>query len=474
MKLRIWILTFAAATAFATPNAFAQLSVGEDSHRSLNPDSMSSIRSEYSGRPLFVPGSDSLTCSPAPCVLHGVLTSPISATSMILAVNPDNRKQLIAGAEEDSGSAFAYGSANGGSSWYVANFACCFEGNGPTLAYGRHGTAYLAAGGEVTTTQDNGHHWGASVTALFPIFNSGSALTPWLAVDNTNVSPFYNRVYIAATQQSSGQVLSQISVSHSDDGGQTWAIATVDKFQTEPVLDYYSRIAIGTDGSVYVAWQRCRMSGRRIECGGTKASMLFSKSSDGGSTWSSPVEMASVRLAPDDCDCAFFGNLPHTDDPVANPPVIAVDDSKGKHAGNLYAVMYNWTGTQMQVQVVTSTDQGQTWGTPVIVAPPSATHDQFFPHLSVSSTGVVGVSWLDRRNDKRDVRYQPFAAYSTDGGASFSVNYALAQHLSNPFFSGSYMGDYFGNAWAGGILYVSWPDTRNLLMQDFVGGLRVK
>jgi hypothetical protein len=416
-----------------------------------------------------------LACSPAPCVLRNVLTSLNLASSTIVAVNPTNVKQLLA-ATQLQGCALAYGSLNGGSSWYFGNLGCV-EGGSPTLAYSVDGTAYVAAGSsvvELTTTQDNGNSWSQPTTVVDAIFNGGSAITPWLAVDNTNGSPYQNRVYIAATQRSPGQVQSQISVSYSTDGGDTWTVNTVDKIQTEPNLDQFSRIVIGSDGAVYVAWQRCAMTGRRINCGGTVAHMLLSKSSDGGSTWSNPIHIAAVRLVPDSCSCAFFGNLPHTYEPVANPPVLAVDNSGGKHAGNLYALMYNWTGKQMQVQVITSRDGGQSWGAPVAVAPASATHDQFFPYLSVSSTGLVGVSWLDRRNDKHNVRYQPFAAYSTDGGTSFSDNFALAQHLSNPYFSSSYMGDYTGNDWAGSTLYATWPDTRNSLMQDYVGGLRVK
>lgn len=474
MKVCICVVIFVVVIVIAWTGAFAQLSVGGNSHRLPNPASISSARRE---RPRFVPpSSDSLTCSPAPCVLPSALTSTNAGTDTIIAVNPNNLRQLLAGAQLE-GSGLAYGSVTGGSSWYFGNFSCCLDGGSPTLAYGRHGTAFLAVGSDVvqlTTTQDNGNNWSQPDVAVSPIFNNGSALTPWLSVDNTENSPFYNRLYIAAAQRDSGQVQSQISVSYSVDGGQTWVINTVDQVQTEPSIDYFSRIAIGSDGSVYVAWQRCEMTGRTIDCGGTQASLLFSKSSDGGNTWSSPLHIATVRLVPDSCECAFFGNLPHTHEPVANSPFLAVDNSGGKYSGNLYAVMYNWTGKQMQVQVVTSSDQGQTWGAPVTVAPASATHDQFFPYLSVSASGLVGVSWLDRRNDKHDVRYQPFAAYSTDGGASFSVNYALTQHLSNPYFSSSYMGDYTGNAWANEILYAAWPDTKNLIMQERVGGLRVK
>ncbi|MGC1438449.1 MAG: sialidase family protein, partial [Terriglobales bacterium] len=475
MKLYIWALTaMVAGLVIASPETFAQLSMGSHSRRSLNPVSMLSTQLGHpSHSRLESPRSDLLRCSPAPCVLGNVLTSPNPAVNTIIAVNPTNPMQLLSGAELQ-GCALAYGSADGGSSWYFGNLSC-LDGGDPVLAYGRDGTAYLAGGSNdilLATTQDNGNTWSEPTIVVSPIFNGGSVLTPWLVVDNTKSSPFYNRLYIAATQQGSGQVQSQVSVSHSSDGGQTWTITTVDKVQTEPNLDEFSRLSIASDGTVYAAWQRCTMTGRRINCGGAKAYMLLSKSSDGGNTWSSPQLIGGVRLVPDSCDCAFFGNLPHTDEPVANPPLLAVDDSGGKHAGNLYAVMYNWTGKQMQVQVVTSTDHGQSWGTPVTVAPASATHDQFFPSLSVSSTGVVGVSWLDRRNDKHNVRYQPFAAYSTDGGASFSDNFALAKPLSNPFFMSTYMGEYTGNTWAGGILYAAWPDTRNLIMQEFVGGLR--
>jgi Neuraminidase (sialidase) len=215
------------------------------------------------------------------------------------------------------------------------------------------------------------------------------------------------------------------------------------------------------------------MLGQNINCAGTLAHMLVSKSTDGGETWTTPVRITSVRLVPDSCNCSFFGNLPHTYEPVANPPLIAVDNSKGAHSGNLYVVMYNWTGKQMKVQVTTSTDGGTTWGTPVLVAS-LGRHDEFFPALSVNSNGIVGVSWLDRRKDPRNVRYQPFAALSQDGGKTFGNNYPLTSRLSDPYFSSNYMGDFTGNLWTGSTLYASWPDTRNSLMQDYVGGLRIK
>jgi hypothetical protein len=80
----------------------------------------------------------------------------------------------------------------------------------------------------------------------------------------------------------------------------------------------------------------------------------------------------------------------------------------------------------------------------------------------VSPTGLVRVSWLDRRNDPADVKYQAFAAISTDGGQTFP-NMQLTKAFSNPDQSGdpNWMGDYTGNTWAGGDFIAAWMDSSN-------------
>lgn len=323
--------------------------------------------------------------------------------------------------------------------------------------------------------------WHPEVEAVAPIFDGGTGITnvPWVRVDNSSSSPYANTIYVSVTQFDDAVVESEITVSHSTNGGKTWTTATVDPVQYKPEVDQYSRLAIGLDGTIYVAWQRCAMTGPDVNCADTVADMLISQSSDGGNTWSTPVQIAAVMLAPETCGCnAFFGNLPNSNEPVANIPVLAIDNSTGEHAGNLYAVMYNWTGEQMRVLVVTSSDGGNTWVNAVYVAPANATHDQFFPSIAVSSEGMVGVGWLDRRNDPLNVSYQPFAATSSSGGAGFGTNIALATNLSDPYLDGrggTYMGDYIGATWAASQFLVTWPDTRNMeFMQDYFGGLLVK
>jgi hypothetical protein len=101
-------------------------------------------------------------------------------------------------------------------------------------------------------------------------------------------------------------------------------------------------------------------------------------------------------------------------------------------------------------------------------------HDQFFPWLNTSARGTIGVTWLDRRNDSANIKYDSFATFSGNGGTSFLGNRKLTTVMSDPFkdgFGSAFMGDYTGNAWDGAMLFASWPDSRNgSFMQDEVGG----
>jgi hypothetical protein len=138
--------------------------------------------------------------------------------------------------------------------------------------------------------------------------------------------------------------------------------------------------------------------------------------------------------------------------------------------------MYNWTGTFMQVQVARSTDGGSDWSKPVPVAP-GITHDQFFPWISISPSGLVGVSWLDRRNDPNNVDYQAFGAISANGGLGFQANVQLTTGFSNPTTTmGFSIGNYTGNTWDGPSYFLAaWMDnSQTTNMQDFVGGIRLK
>jgi len=111
---------------------------------------------------------------------------------------------------------------------------------------------------------------------------------------------------------------------------------------------------------------------------------------------------------------------------------LAIDNSTGPRSGRLYAVMTNLVQQVLRVEVVSSADGGATWGAPKAVVAAGTPGDEFFPWLNWGPTGVVGVTWLDRRSDPINVSYEAFATVSTNGGRSFATSLKLSSAPSNP------------------------------------------
>ena len=411
--------------------------------------------------------------------------SPVNEDPIM--VNPNNPQQMLTGGNDFNcpNSQGFYSSNNAGRTWshYCKLTTSGHVGEGdPGVGYDLNGNSYIGGvdGGSsdavvIQKSSDNGATWSAPNVAVLPLFSGGLPDKDWLQIDINPSSPHANSLYISVTQLDAND--SQITVSHSTDGGRTWTMVPVDSKQTYPEGDQFRDLAIGKDGTVYVSWMHCTGNGPAGDCGDTLASMMFSKSTDGRNTWSAPVVMAQVTLAPDTCG-AYWGCLPNTNERVSNIPAIDIDNSNGSHKGTLYAVMYNWTGSKMQVGVVRSANGGSTWSAFVPVSPASS-GDQFFPWLSVSSAGVVGATWLDRRDDPNNLEYITYATGSTNGGASFVASKRIGTAPSNPNNDGQggfFMGDYTGNYWATATnLVSSWMDSRNgVNMQDEVGGFRLK
>jgi len=432
--------------------------------------------------------SPGLNCSPAPCVLPPIQASERGAevADAPIAADPLNPQHLLVGSSDfncpGSSSGFHF-SPDGGSNW---NHTCMpvVRGNGriyipggePMVGFDRNGVAYIA------DVYGDTEGLGYGLIA-FQSSSSGKSWTPpklawadahhfpiesWMVVDTSPTSPFINTLYLSlVVLNEPAQTQNQLVVAHSNDGGKHWIDVDVVPVQISPSGESYTNMVVGRDGTVYLSFMYCNVGPGF--CQDNRGHMMFTKSTDGGNTWSKPVLTATVHL----------GGLPNAMVGVDDYPAIGVDNSDGPYSGSLYVSMYDWTGSQMRVQVVRSTDGGSTWSKPVPVAPLSETHDQFFPWLSLGPTGLVGVSWLDRRNDPANIDYQAFAAISRDGGQSFRPDIQLTTAFSNPNVNGYpqnlWMGNYTGNTWAGSDFIAAWMDSSNGVdMQDVVGGIRVK
>jgi hypothetical protein len=255
-----------------------------------------------------------------------------------------------------------YATVDGGTTWTRK----CSPGSGgqgdPVVGYDRLGNAF--AGGiqsgsfKIFKSTDSGSTWGNPITVTGPLLGY-LADKPWMEVDTNTSSPFVNNIYFSGTQFA-GDSDSEISVSVSSNQGQTWTTKAVDTRQNFPqFVDQFSDLGIGADGAVYVTWIRCPANGPAGDCGGTTANVMFSKSADGGVTWTTAATAFTTKLAPDACFCAFYGSLPNTSERVSNIPAVEVNGSGA--TAKVYIAYYNWTGSKLQAMLRSSADGGLTW-----------------------------------------------------------------------------------------------------------------
>jgi hypothetical protein len=409
-------------------------------------------------------------------------TAPQNEPSITL--NPTDPTKLAAGSNDyrafapafSDGHPGAYFSTDGGASWSDAgggpvagilpappgyawgsrNTSGQLAGGDPSLAWGADNNAYygfiafnsvscFAGGVYVSKSTNAGATWGTP-TRVWLNRNTEFQDKPYIAVDNNPASPFFGRVYASWTrfqsQSCNGPIIAaQIVLAYSDNGT-TW-------FPLRPVSASGSSCnqgavpAAGADGSVYVAWWNCDTTPQRI---------LVAKSTNGGLSFSDPVEVAQVATIP--------SPLPPTSFRTNSFPAIATDRT------NPNLVYVTWPSNpagadDADIFFSRSTDGGSNWSTPLRVNDDATTNDQFFQWVSVDPDGRINVIFGDRRDDPADALYHIYYAGSTDGGASFGANVRVTDVPSDPGidFDGGFIGDYFNVA--SGSLHPSWTDTRN-------------
>ena len=117
--------------------------------------------------------------------------------------------------------------------------------------------------------------------------------------------------------------------------------------------------------------------------------------------------------------------------PDGGPPEIAVDHSDGPFHGRAYVAFTDRTYGRCQIMLSWS-DDGEEWASPLPVDDPpipldSAGPNAFMPDIAVSRDGVVGVTWLDRREDPLNQEFRQRFTASLDGGESVLPSVAVSE-----------------------------------------------
>jgi hypothetical protein len=357
----------------------------------------------------------------------------------------------------------------------------------------QNGSAFFPFSGiALSISNDGGAIWGDPIvvitsppTSSFPdVFDD-----PTVAVDPSN----HQRVYVSYTHQQvdffSGNicgVVSTVEVLASNDGGHTFPdpplVLDTHCWNFEDTEDVGTRMAVSSQGTVYVAWQNDvaifalndigfgflpLLEVASFTPGGSPTAPvlvdfvvpggaeIFERGSGFGSflqpvPWFTGDLIFKVRpnsfISGDKALQGGFVNLHGFDlmvdrsgGPSDGKLYIAWDDARNGfaaapefEANSLDIPFYSFT----DILFTSSSDGGQTFAPTRQVnsdlQPTTARgHDHFRPALAVDRKGKVAACWYDRRNDPQNFQFERFCAESADAGANWT-EFRIPGSLSTP------------------------------------------
>lgn len=368
-----------------------------------------------------------------------------------IAVNPADPNQLAVAWQINASLAY---SQDGGQTWTIA----------PDIAPKNYRVS-----GDVSITYDA----------------FGRVVLCYIAFDKLGTSQYWAH----------GATRNGIFIRRSADAGKSWpasatAVISHDSTPKIPFEDKPYVVAANSGphaGDLYVGWTQFTLS---------TTELLFSRSTDGGETWSAPIKLSSVSGLPRDDNGALEGF-----NGVAGPdgtlytiwddregimmavshdggvsftqeqrilrtgpaffgvngvsrsngfPQIGIDPGNDK----LYVAWSDYTNGDVDVFVSSSSDHGQNWSAPVRVNndPIHNGADQFFQWMAVDPvSGAINLIFYDRRPDNSGTTVT--LARSSDGGATFN-NYGWDTQSFEA--DGDFLGDYLALAAHGNKVYGAW------------------
>jgi hypothetical protein len=328
-------------------------------------------------------------------------------------------------------------------------------------------------------SKDTGHTWSVSqIASSYGVWGD-----PVVAVD-TN-SDFY---FFHLANMPGGNWIDRIVCQKSTDTATSWSDGTYTGLNGTKAQDKQWCAIDRNKNYMYLTWTQFDAYGSDLPA--DSSNILFSKSTDGGINWTSPLRINQIAGNCTDRDTTVEGAVPcigpngeiyvawagkdgiyfdkSTDEGanwLANDihadsmpggwdfnmpgiyrcnglPVTACDISGGQHNGTIYI---NWADQRNGVNntdiwLSKSTNGGNTWSAPIKVNDDTTQTHQFFTWMTIDqTTGYLYFVFYDRRA-YNDSRTDVYMAISKDGGATFT-NKKISD---SPFVpdAGIFFGDY--------------------------------
>lgn len=275
---------------------------------------------------------------------------------------------------------FYSGSSDGGTTWSpVINVSNNYGPSyNPAVAVDSGGNVHAVwndqASGFTQIVYSKSTDGGATWSAITDISKSsrGTSESPEIAVDSAN------NIYLV--WQDDAPANGDIFCSKSADGGATWSAPV--NVSNNYGYSGYAAIDLDSSNNLHVVWQDTTPE---------NVDILYSKSSDGGVTWSSTVDISN------DSGSSYL-------------PAIAVD-----LGNNIHVVWYGLVGGDGEVFYSKSTDGGATWSAAVNVSKTTTSSQEFA--IAVDSGTNIHVAWVEYLPGNPEIFYSK----STDGGITWNA-----------------------------------------------------
>lgn len=430
------------------------------------------------------------TDSPAPLDYQGEIQ---------VAVNPNNANQLVAAANtwdslpgcgetqaifnsSDGGAVWNYTCAPGASAYPgIGSCSGTVFGSDPAVYWDNNNVVYMnymllcslifttRYSMVVARSTNGGNTWTGQGIIVTSWGDSDLEDKNFYAVDNSPSSPFSGRHYTCWDRNNNEKF------AYSTNSGASWTEVDLPSSSVGGT-DLACEIAVEDSGTVHVVFDS-------LTCGVSTCSdeaMMYTRSTNGGVSWSTPVLVKDFNLA------GFSNtNCPGPQNSRCINPfgAIAVDNSGGACDGTLYTVFSDFpsggNSNDTDVWLSRSTNGGTSWSAPLRINDGGFTgKTQFHPFVQVDqSNGHVVAAWHDARNSAGNTGVDFFVARSTDCGLSFETNIQASQASSefnnntissstmnttaNPNYNPNQYGEYMGLDVLSGKAYLAWSDTRH-------------